>query len=491
MALSMLVLMAWSAILPKPQSVVNEQVTPSDQQLSPSRPVSPIINEIESRVLGESVYYAHHNALVDFSESGASIKSVTFENHQDYVFNLQSALLVNDASLIFQLSRKDPNLISFGHSDENKKIVKEISFLSDYNFNLRINVQNTSKEKIHYKMSIMLGVLDYSSINSRYQDVYISTPDKTFHAKGNKEKEFVNLNFLGIREKYFCLILEPNRKGSSGFIKRIGKSEFEVGLESPEFELAPGESYEEQYNVYLGPQDVRIINQINQNWASVVYYGMFDFIAQLLLQALHFFHNILKNWGLSIIFLSVCIYFLLFPLSLKQMRSMKQMQILQPKIEELRKAYKDNPQKLNKEIMELYREHKVNPMSGCLPLILQMPFFISLWEVFQRSVVLMGASFLWIKDLASPDRLIVFSGDAFVKEINILPLVTAVLMFLQSKATAGSATGEQAQQQKMMTVIFPVIFGFAFYNMPSGWMLYFTVNSFLMFVNQSLIGKRK
>jgi YidC/Oxa1 family membrane protein insertase len=175
------------------------------------------------------------------------------------------------------------------------------------------------------------------------------------------------------------------------------------------------------------------------------------------------------------------------------MRSMKEMQILQPKVEELRKAYKDNPQKMNKEIMELYREHKVNPMGGCLPLLLQMPIFFALYNALMRSVVLKGAKFLWIQDLSEPDRLIVLSKSLPLlgNELNILPIIMALGMFVQQKISSASASGASAEQQKIMLIIMPVMFGFIFYRMPAGLVLYWFVNSTLMLIFQLRMNRTK
>ena len=175
------------------------------------------------------------------------------------------------------------------------------------------------------------------------------------------------------------------------------------------------------------------------------------------------------------------------------MHSMKEMQRIQPKIEALRVALKDNPQKLNKEIMELYRTHKVNPFGGCLPLILQIPVFFALYQVLTRSIALKGAHFLWIKDLSEPDRLFTLSSalPLIGNEINILPILMAIGMFVQQKISTVAATAEAAQQQKIMVIILPLLFGFMFYRMPAGLVLYWFVNSTLMLVYQIKISRSK
>ena len=172
---------------------------------------------------------------------------------------------------------------------------------------------------------------------------------------------------------------------------------------------------------------------------------------------------------------------------------MKQMQSLQPHIEELRKTYKDNPQKLNTEIMKLYKENKVNPFSGCLPLILQIPIFFALYQVLLRSVALKGAHFLWIKDLSMPDRLFImpFSIPFLGNEFNLLPLLMTIGMFVQQKLSMGAAGTGSAEQQKLMLFLFPLMFGFIFYHMPSGLVLYWFVNSALMLAYQLKINRQK
>ena len=168
---------------------------------------------------------------------------------------------------------------------------------------------------------------------------------------------------------------------------------------------------------------------------------------------------------------------------------MKRMQELQPKIELIRQTYKDNPQRLNKEIMELYKKEKANPFSGCLPMILQIPIFFALYQALIRSIELKGAKFLWIKDLSEPDRLIMLAKPLPLlgNDINILPVLMAILMFLQQKFSSVSAAGQSQEQQRLMMVLFPFLFGFIFYRMPSGLVLYWFINTLLMVISQSRI----
>ena len=169
---------------------------------------------------------------------------------------------------------------------------------------------------------------------------------------------------------------------------------------------------------------------------------------------------------------------------------------LHPEMEKLKAQHKDNPQKLNKEILELYKKYNINPLSGCLPLLLQMPIFIALYQALLKSVDLRNATFLWIKDLSMPDAVALpFSLPLLGSSINVLPLLMVVLMVAQQKISTkvmGSAvTAEQKQQQQMMLVIMPVVFGFIFYSMPSGLVLYWVTNTVLTITEQSAIFKHK
>jgi YidC/Oxa1 family membrane protein insertase len=292
--------------------------------------------------------------------------------------------------------------------------------------------------------------LSAKNVQSRYQGIFLGGKEKTLHLAAGKEFSSQDVRFMGLRDQYFCLIVEPIVGESNAYVKKINPQESEIGLFAKEISLKPGAQIGQLYRIYLGPQDLRTINNIKPEWTSIIYYGTFDFIAQLLLQLLGFFYSLAHNWGWAIIILSLSVYFLLFPLTLKQMRSMKEMQILQPKIEALRKEHKDNPQKLNKEIMQLYKEHKVNPLGGCLPLLLQMPIFFALYQALIRSVALRGAKFLWIKDLSSPDQLFTLKHaiPLLGNQINILPVLMAIGMFVQQKISMAKQPGKQPNSKK-------------------------------------------
>jgi len=496
-ALALLVLLSWSALVSKAHHIDKQQVTykfpaPIATQPGPS--------ELSQSTLPEpsfsSFKFTQEKYDIVFIESQAAIKEVIFKSYQNYTFPLKYGFLLEDANLIFQKESITPESVNFVYRNKDKQIVKHFLFSkSNYNIELGVEIQNLSSSPLNINLPLVLGVLNLGGdqTQARLKDVTFASKDKIMHPNLRKDVTFEEIKFLGLRDRYFCAIIEPDSDIYAGFIKKINSHEYEISLNPKEFVLAPNQQMQFKFNIYLGPQELRQITNIKPEWTAVMYYGTFDFIAQLLLQVLDFIFGLVHNWGTTIVILSILIYLILYPLTLKQMRSMKQMQALQPRIEELRKIYKDNPQKLNTEIMGLYREYKVNPFSGCLPLVLQIPVFFALYQVLLRSVALKGAKFLWIKDLSSPDRLFTLpvSMPFLGNEINLLPILMTIGMFIQQKFSMAATSAGSAEQQKLMMILFPLMFGFIFYHMPSGLVLYWFINSTLMLLYQLRISRQK
>lgn len=498
--LSLLILLSWSALVSKTQPIGNKTVA-DNQVATKEEPVQkndktsaqplPALEPKQTLIKVD-----RKNMELYFDEAHAAINKVIFKGFQDHPFPLKWGFFSDDADLKYSQTSSGPDQIIFTAQDNLKKVIKSFTFFnSNYTIELQTKIENLSSSPLKIKPSLILGVLNFSGSNeqARYQDIYLVNPEKSLHLSVAKAYRGENTKILGLRDRYFCLIVEPIKNPYNAFVGRLDNSESKIGLYSDEVKLQPKAQIGHLFRAYIGPQDLKIINMINPNWSGIIYYGTFDFISQMLLQVLDFLYSLFHNWGWAIVILSILVYLILYPLSVKQMRSMKEMQAIQPKVEELRKLYKDNPQKMNKEIMELYRLHKVNPFGGCLPLLLQMPIFFALYNTLMRSIALRGAKFLWIKDLSEPDRLFLLpvSLPILGNEFNILPIVMALGMFFQQKLTSTSASGTSAEQQKMMLIIMPVMFGFIFYRMPSGLVLYWLINSMLMLVFQLRMNRLK
>jgi YidC/Oxa1 family membrane protein insertase len=194
-------------------------------------------------------------------------------------------------------------------------------------------------------------------------------------------------------------------------------------------------------------------------------------------------HQYIPNYGLVLILFGVVVKILVFPLTKKSYVSMKSMQNLQPKVQELRDKYKDDQQKMNQEMMKIYKEHGVNPMGGCLPMLLQMPLLYALFIVFRSTIELRGAEFIgWITDLSQPDTVFTlpFSLPLYGANVNILPIVMGVTMIIQQRMTSSVSS----QQQKMMMWFMPVIFLLIFNNFPSGLNLYYALFNLMTIIQQ-------
>lgn len=492
-ALSLLILLSWSAFISKSSHLVDTKEV--KEKLPPPPTPSPTLELPEQKPLS-SINLSQEKFEMIFTEPQAAVNEVIYRDYQSYKFVLQNGFLLGDKSLVFKPESITSNSATFSYADQNKKIIKRFIFRkSNYYIELEIEMENLSDVPHYINLPLVLGVLNFATdrMQARFQDVTVALPDKVLHLNGRKEVSFEKIRFLGLRDRYFCAIIEPDSDNWGGFIKRVNHQESTIGLSPKEFVLNPSQHTIQRFHIYLGPQELQHISRIKPEWSAVIYFGVFNFIAHLLLHVLNFLFGLAKNWGLAIVILSILIYIVLFPLTLKQMRSMKHMQALQPAIEELRKTYKDNPQKLNKEIMELYRFHKANPFSGCLPLLLQIPIFFSLYQVLMRSVVLKGAHFLWIKDLSGPDRLFILpmSLPVLGNEINILPILMTIGMFFQQKSSIGAARSGSSEQQRLMSIIFPLMFGVIFYHMPAGLVLYWFTNSLFTLIYQFRINRAK
>lgn len=503
-ALSFLVMMTWARLTQKFYPIERQEVTErfdEEEQRVAETVVEPTpsfipADEKEAEVLVSA--FSHNRELV-FNLPSASLKKIIFSQFGDYALSLNQGFYLPEQNLIFTQERLDFEEAIFVYQDEERRITKHFNY-SDPNFiiTLDIKIENLSEQPVSYPSSLILGTMDFSPkqletkrAGFQLAEVFLKEPDKILRLSPRKEtKKQHSGEFFGFRDNYFCAILIPITfpetlqiipiNCTRGFF-RMNCAKSQLSLSRPMVNLQPNQIGHLQYRIYLGPQQADLLKSFEDGAQEVIYYGIFDPIAKLLLRTLQFFSRLVHNWGWAIIILSILIYFILFPLSLKQMRSAKEMQHLQPKIEELRRLYKDNPQRMNKEVLELYRKHKINPLGGCLPMILQIPIFFSFYLVLMRLLELKGAGFLWIKDLSQPDRLIASP------EINILPILMAITMFLQQKFSMMPTTGSSGEQQRLMTFLMPIMFGFIFYRMSSGLVLYWFVNSLLMFIYQMKI----
>lgn len=440
-------------------------------------------------------------SLYEYQQDGKEETLLEEENPTDRMFSVQTENLAELEATKFDLIEGD-NFLEYKFTEPDwAEIVKRYTFHKSFNYiELDVSIKNLTSRTIPFSYTIQgpSRLKKTGQVTGRsFLEVDTKTSEKLWKTRALKgaEEKTGDILWVGLKNRYFALILKsfsPLR--SVKIIQDKGKNLLTV-FNSQRQEVAPGETVVNQYLLYAGPLDEKRIEALGYGMQEVVDYGFFGSVSKTLLSILRFLHKVARNWGVAIIFLTILINIVLFPLTYKSFSAMQQMKKIQPHIQQLKNLHKDNPQKLNKETMELYKKYKVNPLGGCLPMLLQMPIFISLYQGLMRSIELKGAKFLWIKDLAGPDAVpLPFSLPLVGAHINILPLLMAGMMVVQQKlsqgVSAGAMTDEQASQQKMMMMFMPILFGFLFYKMPSGLVLYWLTNTILMTAEQTMISKR-
>ncbi len=296
--------------------------------------------------------------------------------------------------------------------------------------------------------------------------------------------------WVGLESEWYLAALIPltpdfkvaTSKGPSGSVQ--------IALRATPPPLAPGQSWEGRALVYVGPKEYTRLKALGVGLEKTVHFGSFlwvlpmEWLAVPILWLMNFFYRHIPNYGVAIILLTVITKILFYPLTVKSMVSMKAMQALQPQINALRAKYQKDPQRLQRETMELYRKHKVNPMGGCLPMVIQIPIFYALYVAFSLAVELQNAAFLcvgtmfgiafWICDLAQHDP------------TYVLPILMGISMFIQQKMSPTTADPRQAK----IMLIMPVIFTFMFLNLPAGLVLYWFVSNVLQILQQYYMDRR-
>ncbi|WP_434033274.1 membrane protein insertase YidC [Cupriavidus sp. a3] len=290
-----------------------------------------------------------------------------------------------------------------------------------------------------------------------------------------------NNGWVAMVQHYFASAWIPQTgKEHSFYVQQIDPNLYRVGIQQPLGEVAPGATVSTDARLFAGPQEEHMLEKIAPGLELVKDYGWLTILAKPLFWLLEKLHGFLGNWGWSIIALTVLIKLVFFPLSAASYKSMGKMKDLQPRMTAIRERYKNDPQKMNQEMMGLYRTEKVNPLGGCLPIVIQIPVFIALYWVLLSSVEMRGAPWLgWIKDLSVPDP------------FYILPIVMAVSMFVQTKL---NPTPPDPVQAKVMTIM-PLVFSVMFFFFPAGLVLYWVVNNILSIAQQwqinRMLGKGK
>lgn len=287
-----------------------------------------------------------------------------------------------------------------------------------------------------------------------------------------------NVSWAGFGHTYFFFALVPQNGAGHKVSVHLAESALTVGV--------TGSASTSSYALFIGPKELEVLKAVGNQLERAIDFGYFGFVSIPFLYVLHFFHRFTGSYGIDIILLTVLIKLLMWPLTKKSFTSMKSMQKLGPQMEKLKEKFANDKEKLNKEIMELYKRNGVNPLGGCLPMVLQFPVFIGLYNALSTPIELRHAPFMWIQDLSRPDwESLPFMLAGWHLGIPILTLLMGASMFIQQWMTP--SVGDPNQRKIML--LMPIMFTFMFVSFPAGLTVYWLINNLLSIAQQYWINR--
>ncbi len=382
--------------------------------------------------------------------------------------NLPQRLLysVNTEGIRLSSQGKTEGELIFTYKNQGMLIKKKIVFFNDrYKADLSIETMNTPP----YTLAIGtdFGIFDKEAREHHGPVMLVGTDREEFDEGLKAPESFTgHISWIAQEDKYFATAIVPLTPVEGVSVWKDAESA-EIGLR-----LKPER---QDFIFYAGPKEYDRLKQLDAGLEHIVDFGWFAIVAMPLFWVLKFFYQYLGNYGWAIILLTIVVRVPFIPILHKSQQSMKKMQKIQPMMAELKEKYKNDSAKMQKEMMQLYKKYKVNPVGGCLPMFLQIPVFIALYNVLLRAIELRGAPFvLWITDLASKDP------------YYVLPIVMGATMVLQQKMTPTAMDPKQAKMMMMM----PIVFTFMFLTFPAGLVIYWLVNNILGIAQQYYANKK-
>jgi YidC/Oxa1 family membrane protein insertase len=399
-----------------------------------------------------------------------------------------STLIYSSTQSFYQLNKGQQQLVVnlTYQADNGLKIVKSYTFTQGkYNIDVNYHIQNGGSAvwqgNVYGLLSRTNAVEQTSGMFhvSSYTGASVSTQGSPYQKISFKDMQKQNLNttspggWVAMQQHYFLSSWVPNQQQNNRYFSQIDNSGlYTVGVASAPISVNPGQTVTTGMQLYAGPELADQLKALAPHLDLTIDYGWLWFISDAIFWAMEKIYNVVGNWGWSIVLVTILIKLLFYPLSATSYRSMARMRKIQPKLQSLKDRYGDDRQKLAQATMELYRQEKANPMSGCLPILVQIPVFIALYWVLVESVQLRQAPFIfWIHDLAARDPYF------------ILPIINGLAMFVQQKLNPPPPDPTQAK----IMMFLPVIFTFIFINFPAGLVLYWVVNSVISILQQWFI----
>ncbi|MFZ1081282.1 MAG: membrane protein insertase YidC [Candidatus Kryptoniota bacterium] len=454
---------------------------------------------------------------------GKPVELVNYEHDGDFnlFFQTMDGKLIDTKDFYFDSPYHDGQVVTLSDSQtykldfsislgDSSGIIREYMFKGgNYDFGSVVILKNMDRYIANYEYQVTwehgLNYTEENSVDeSSFSTSYAYTGGETVTLDANKVDQTAkqelsgNVNWVSQSTKYFTVALVSKGKPADGAYMRGTEQRVPSnGLVKSYYTALQlrfdGQPYQaDSLMLYIGPLDYRVLRSYNVGLEETVGLGwrwLIRPIAEyIMLPSFQFIHSFVPNYGLVIIIFSILLKLLLNPLTASSMKSMKKMQALQPMMNEIKEKYKEDPTKMNQAVMNLYKEYKINPMGGCLPMLLQMPILYALWAIFRSNIALRQSNFFWwIKDLSIPDTIVRFSFNVpFIglSQISGLALLMAVTMFVQQKMSI------KDPRQQFMVWFMPIMFWLLFNNFPSGLNLYYFVFNLLSIGQQYLMNKK-
>ncbi len=431
------------------------------------------------------------------STSGGAVESWVLQDYQDHPdLGIGQLLdLANEPWLVSRNSSGSPvNFVYTGPdtvvAGEQGAVITFVAGSSSKTFTFERGFYGFTLEKVELDITSTIepGSIPITETQTTDKGYFTASWFTNSHKKENSEKiegfqATGNVAWIASSNKYFTLILMPET------------------MERAEGYLAPGEGGsasiaidDENITVFAGPKSYKLLSELGGSTTDMIDFGwpIISWIGKIIFLYLTTALSFVSNWGVRIVILAFTLKIILSPLTTKSYVSMQKMQKIQPAMQEIQKKFAKDPKQQQAEMQKLYKEKGVNPIGGCLPMLLQMPVFFAMYRVLANMVELRGAGFvLWMNDLSRPELLVHFQTKVLGLEgIGLMAFVLGLIMFLQQKLTGTSGTGSAAQQQKMMMYMMPIFMTFLFMRFASGLTLYWLVFNILTLVHQELIKKK-
>lgn len=381
-------------------------------------------------------------------------------------------------------------------SGQGVRIFREYRFTGGkYEFELEQKIANGPAGSLRFRPGIQLSQRFTGELKGDSYSFFGAVVDaggkiERYNLKkiGKGEIPKTPVRWVSADAKYFTLTAIPSKQWPVEEIALVGEEGIRIAIADTPTVLGPNEVSSFTMKVFMGPKEYSLLRSTAKDLELLVDYGWFAVLAKPLVWLLSASNRVTGNYGIDIIFLTILIKILFYPLTKKSMASMKKMQDLAPIINKLKEKYKDDKVRMNQEMMNLYKTYHVNPMSGCLPMILQIPVFIALYKGLLVAIELRHSPFfLWINDLSAPEHLWDIAVAGYTIPIRLLPLLMGVSMFFQQRLSPSGAM--DPTQQKMMMFL-PLIFTFMFWGFPTGLTIYWLVNN-LLSIGQQILQNRQ